>query len=127
MGTRRALGKDGEIARGELLLTLGGAQRRPAGDDEQPFLAPDLVVVGPGLLTGRKLVEAAPEQLGAELPTDGDDAVPVARPVTLPIVHRYRVEHVGQGSHRRFGRNPAGERPGEPDEMQRPRQMKDPG
>jgi hypothetical protein len=64
--TGRAFRKHGDVSRLQLPFTVWAAKRRPTRDGDQPFLATELVVVRPGLLPRRKLVEAPAEQLGAQ-------------------------------------------------------------
>jgi hypothetical protein len=69
----------------ELALPVGSAQRRPSWDGDEPLLAADFVVVRPGLLTWRELVEAAAEEARSEALTERADPVAVAGAVVLAI------------------------------------------
>lgn len=82
---RRPLRKHRDIAGLQLALSVGSAQRRPAGDGDEPFLAADFVVVGPRLFARRELVEAAAEKTGPEALTDNADSVAVAGAVVLAV------------------------------------------
>ena len=77
-----------DLAGLERALAARVAQRRPAGDNDQPFLAADLVVVREALLAGRQLVEAHAELLGAEARADRGAPAAVAGPLllALPVV-----------------------------------------
>src|SRR5438270_9774046 len=92
VGALRALGEDGEVAGLELAPSVRRAQGRTAREDDQPLLAADLVVVGPGLLARRQLVDAAAQEVGVEPAADRGDAVPVAVAVVLVVPGNVAVE-----------------------------------
>src|ERR1043166_6236569 len=63
----------------------GQRQGRAAREHDQPFLAADLLVVGPGLLARRELVDTAAQIFRAEPAADGGDAMPVAVALVLVV------------------------------------------
>jgi hypothetical protein len=82
--TGRAFRKHGDVSRFQLPFTVWPAKRGPTGDGDQPLLAAELIVVRPGLLPRRQLVEAAAEQLGSE--ALADRCRPVAETLAVVLV-----------------------------------------
>ena len=70
VAARGPLREDGDVAWGELALAVRPPQCGPARDGDEPLLAADLVVVRPGLLARRELVDGAADELRAERTTD---------------------------------------------------------
>src|SRR5205085_12674398 len=66
----RAFREADGVAGLDLALAFGRAQRRPAGDDDQPFLVGPLEVVRADRLARRQVVDAHPEPLRADLLAD---------------------------------------------------------
>jgi hypothetical protein len=83
--TRGAFRKHGDVPGLQLPFTVGTAERRPTRERDQPLLAAELVVVRPGLLARRNLVEAAAEQPGSETLADRSRSVAEALPVVLVV------------------------------------------
>ena len=85
MGALWPLAEDDDVAAREFALALWGAQRRRPRYDEQPFLQPVRVVIGPRLLAGRELIEARPERMRTEPGADPGGAVTEALAVVLGV------------------------------------------
>src|SRR5580765_1608289 len=78
--------KEDDVPRFELLLAAGMAQRWRPGDDQQPFLAWVLVVVGADRLPGREFVDAESGECRAERrPDTGAVALEAVRQWRTPL------------------------------------------
>jgi hypothetical protein len=82
---RRAFRKDRDVTRRELSLANRPPEGGTARDSDQPLLTADLVVIGPGLLARRQLVEAAAEKCRTEALADRRRSVSISRPIVLAV------------------------------------------
>src|SRR5438067_10542216 len=77
--TLLALREEDEIAGLELVLAIGVAEGRAAGEHEQPLLTPELVVVRERALAGRQVVHRQAERSSAHELADPRASDPVPR------------------------------------------------
>src|SRR5437016_5211743 len=75
----------GHVSLGELALAVWRAQRRPAAENDDPLLVRVMDVVRPQLLARVDLVDAASEELCADLSADAGVADPEALVLHLAV------------------------------------------